>query len=163
MRGTRERLIPSVSLHHSSGPPLRRRDSKREELARVAGGSSRWRSRRQDDGRSRRTDLPSPQTPRGVVRISFVAPALPAATRRSRRPSNGTIPCPAPTRDVSRVGLLADQPLDQAARLLLTELGQRRIAVRRLAHPATVLAQRDVEPVGAGGIGGGVTGARTRP
>src|SRR5438876_11373630 len=29
-------------------------------------------------------DLPSPQTPRGVVRISFVAPALPAATRRPR-------------------------------------------------------------------------------
>src|SRR5437763_11068959 len=43
---------------------------------------------------SRRTGLPSPQTPRGVVGISFVAPALPAATRRSRRPSNGTIPCP---------------------------------------------------------------------
>src|SRR5438477_11337060 len=60
-----------------------------------------------DDGRSRRADLPSPETPRGVVRISFVAPALPAATRRSRRPSNGTIPCPAPTRDASRVGVLA--------------------------------------------------------
>src|SRR5438094_2996089 len=53
-----------------------RRDSKREELARVTGGFSRW--------GSRRADLPSPQTPRGVVRISFVAPALPAATRRSR-------------------------------------------------------------------------------
>src|SRR5213594_3734766 len=75
-----------------------RRDSKREELA-LTGGFSRW--------GSRRADLPSPQTPRGVVRISFVAPALPAATRRSRRPSNGTIPCPAPTRDVSRVGFLA--------------------------------------------------------
>src|SRR5438067_13670288 len=60
-----------------------------------------------DDGRSRLAGLPSPQTPRGVVRISFVAPALPAATRRSRRPSNGTIPCPVPTRDVSRVGPLA--------------------------------------------------------
>src|SRR5207249_7727091 len=52
-----------------------RRDSKREELA-LTGGFSRW--------GSRRADLPSPQTPRGVVRISFVAPALPAATRRSR-------------------------------------------------------------------------------
>src|SRR5436305_3238626 len=98
MRGTRERLIPSVSLHHVSGPPLRRRDSKREELARIAGGSSRW--------GSRRTDLPSPQTPRGVVGISFVAPVLPGATRRSLRPAHGTILCPVPILDVFQIWIL---------------------------------------------------------
>src|SRR5205823_387085 len=68
-----------------------RRDSKREELARVTGGFSRWGSRRHDDGRSRRADLPSPQTPRGVVRISFVAPAFAGRDTPLARPSNGTI------------------------------------------------------------------------
>src|SRR3989475_10961918 len=63
-----------------------RRDSKRQELARVTGGSSRW--------GSRRADLPSPQTPRGVVRISFVAPAFAGRDTPLARPSNGTIPCP---------------------------------------------------------------------
>src|SRR5205823_10686199 len=143
-----ERAIPSVSLHHSSGPPLRRRDSKREELARIAGGSSRW--------GSRRTDLPSPQTPRGVVGISFVAPALPAATRRSLRPSNGTIPCPVPTRDASRVGLLM-RPADSYARrhpqLFQAEFehvaqARRTLRQRRSLEQRLLLERRDVEVVG---------------